>query len=654
MTFQIKAVTIYGKKPGQMRTVPFQLGALNIVTGDSRRGKSALLTIIDYCLASSDYPVKAGKVRTYVSTYAITLTKPGEQLFVARQAPKDNAKTSTTMCVLTQAPGSPPSALEDLRFTTPEDTAKAYLSDFCGIDKTVRVPAVGKNTLIAPSIRHALFFCFQAQNEVANPDVLFHSQGEEWRPNTIRGVVPYFLGAVDPEQALLHNKLRNLRRDLADNEAKLAVSADRTPASGQAQALLTEAVEVGLLPPQTGAQTADDVLQLLRRLRNELTHGSALRPHESDSDPLATLHARRAELRRDFALARAQIADLKGTLAENDEFSDQAIEQRARLTSLSLLRQDADASDLERCPVCDSTIPSANDTIAGLTRDLALLDGDLGVIRNDTPAIRRLIADREDRLQELRSELARNQEQVQELTTSLRTTQQEPDDLRRAAIVQGRISLYVDTMAQQAAAPRVLDRRDDLREQIAELEEQLSGSTQDERLTSFLSLINQDIREKARRLDLDFAASPIRLDLNRLTVIADTADGPVQLKDMGSAENHLGYHVSTLLSLHEWFTNHQSPVPHVLVLDQPSQVYFPAEPTGEEVLQTNDRTHLLNIYEAIHRTLQQLDGKMQVIVMEHADLDDPAFSQHVVERWRYGNNSGLVPSTWMEPETSAS
>ena len=654
MTFQIKAVTIYGKMPGQMRTVPFQLGTLNIVTGDSRRGKSALLTIIDYCLASSDYPVKAGKVRTYVSTYAITLTKPGEQLFVARQAPKDNAKISTTMCVLTQAPGSPPPALEDLRFTTPEDTAKAYLSDFCGIDNTVRVPAVGKNTLIAPSIRHALFFCFQAQNEVANPDVLFHSQGEEWRPNTIRGVVPYFLGAVDPEQALLHNKLRNLRRELADNEAKLAVSADRTPASGQAQALLTEAVEVGLLPPQTGAQTADDVLQLLRRLRNELAHGGTLRPHETDGDPLATVHARRADLRRDFALARARIADLKSALAENDEFSDQAIEQRARLTSLSLLCQDAEATDLDRCPVCDSTIPSANDTIADLTRDLALLDGDLGVIRNDTPAIRRLIAAQEDRLQGLRSELARNQEQVQQLTTGLRTIQQEPDDLRRAAVVQGRISLYVDTVDQQAAAPRVLDRRDELRDQIAGLEEQLSGSTQDERLTSFLSLINQDIREKARRLDLDFAVSPIRLDLNRLTVVADTTDGPVQLKDMGSAENHLGYHVSTLLSLHEWFTRHQSPVPRILALDQPSQVYFPAEPTGEEILETNDRTHLLNTYKAIHRTLQQLDGKMQVIVMEHADLDDPDFSQHVVERWRYGNDSGLVPSAWMEPETPES
>ncbi|MEU2523518.1 hypothetical protein ABZ732_32835 [Streptomyces pseudogriseolus] len=57
MTFQIRAVTVYGKQAGQVRTVPFEPGTLNIVTGDSRRGKSALLTIIDYCLGSSGYPV---------------------------------------------------------------------------------------------------------------------------------------------------------------------------------------------------------------------------------------------------------------------------------------------------------------------------------------------------------------------------------------------------------------------------------------------------------------------------------------------------------------------------------------------------------------------------------------------------------------------
>ncbi|XIE81662.1 hypothetical protein AB6O49_34890 [Streptomyces sp. SBR177] len=229
MTFQIRAVTIYGKQAGQVRTVPFEPGTLNIVTGDSRRGKSALLTIIDYCLGSSGYPVKAGKVRDYVSAYALTLVKPDQQLFIARRGPEGKSAVSTVLCILPQAPGTPPPPLQELTFATPLDAAKDILSDFCGIDRTVRVPAVGRAQTIAPSIRHALFFCFQAQNEVANPDLLFHSQGEEWRPNTIRGVIPYFLGAVDPEQALRRNRLRLLRRDLADLETALAPPGTLTP-----------------------------------------------------------------------------------------------------------------------------------------------------------------------------------------------------------------------------------------------------------------------------------------------------------------------------------------------------------------------------------------------------------------------------------------
>jgi hypothetical protein len=128
VTFQIQAVTVYGKQPGQVRTVPFHTGTLNIVTGDSRRGKSALLTIIDYCLASSDYPVKAGKVRKYMGAYAVTLAKPGQQLFVPRRSPAPGNAVSTVLCVLSQAPETPPPPLEELTFATPLDTAKDILS----------------------------------------------------------------------------------------------------------------------------------------------------------------------------------------------------------------------------------------------------------------------------------------------------------------------------------------------------------------------------------------------------------------------------------------------------------------------------------------------------------------------------------------------
>ncbi|MBP0458991.1 DUF3732 domain-containing protein [Streptomyces montanisoli] len=648
MTFQIQAVTIYGKQPGQIRTVPFRPGELNIVTGDSRRGKSALLTIIDYCLASGGYPVKAGRVRDYVSAYAVTLVRSGQQLFVARRAPAGKAASSTVLCVLAQAHGTPPPPLESLTFATPLDAAKDRISDFCGIDRTVRVPAVGNARTIAPSIRHALFFCFQAQNEVANQDLLFHSQGEEWRPNTIRGVLPYFLGAVDVEQALRRNRLRILRRDLADLEAALAPARQLDPAAGQALALVTEAVEAGLLAsPSEGRQEpqADEVLGLLRQA---LDHNSPVAAGDDAEDPLGVLTARRGELRRLHGQTRVKITDLKRAVAENTAFTTQATEQRARLVSLGLLRLDPETSQASHCPVCDSALDSANETVTALTGDLAHLEGDLEVIGSDTPALQRLLGQEEERLQQLRSALARNQEEINEVSAGLRALHREPDAIRRAALVQGRISLYLDSTAQRTVLPQIEDRREELRGQIAHLEELLSDDIQGERLASYLSLISQKITAKAKALGLEHSENPVRLDANRLTVIADKPDGPLPLREMGSGENHLGYHVAALLSLHEWFTEHHAPVPRLLVLDQPSQVYFPRDHTDDAVLGEDDRNRLLNVFRAFHDTLRLLDGQFQIIVMEHADLADDAFAPYVRERWRNDLNEALVPADWID------
>ncbi|MFE4265416.1 DUF3732 domain-containing protein [Streptomyces sp. NPDC056883] len=649
MTFQIRSVTIYGKQPGQVHTVPFRTGGLNIVTGDSRRGKSALLTIIDYCLASSEYPVKSGVVRDYVGTFAITLVKPGQQLFVARRAPEEKKGVSTVLCVLSQAPGSPPPPLDDLRFVTPRDVAKDLLSDFCGIDRNIRVPAVGRATTIAPSVRHALFFCFQAQNEVANEDVLFHSQGKEWLPNTIRGVIPYFLGAIDREQALLRSRLRLARKDLSTHEAKLAAANAFAPAAGQAQALVIEAVEAGLLAPEANRETSAE--EAPRLLRQALLHRGPQAGPEPTDDPISELRTRRSELRGLANRTRARIADLKTALAENGEFTDQANEQRARLATLGLLKSGLlDSPYGAHCPVCAGPVTPASVTAAALTTELEHLQSDLHAISRNTPAIEQMISDEEDRLQEIRSELARNQEQINEVTAAFRALDGEPDDIRRTAIVQGRISLYLDTAAQLAIGPRVEDRTEELRTRIAELETLLSEDSQGDRLTSFLSLINQEIRSKAQELALEHSSAMLRLDVNRLTVVADTPDGPIPLKNMGSGDNHLGYHVATLLSLHEWFAENDNPVPGVLILDQPSQVYFPPDHVGEEVLESDDRILLLNIFKAIHRTIHRLDGKLQVIVMEHADLEHPAFRDHVEHRWRRRDGQALVPAGWIDPE----
>lgn len=60
MKSYIKAIVIFSKN-GEKRVVPLRQG-VNIITGESKTGKSALVEIIDYCLCSSRCTIPKGKI----------------------------------------------------------------------------------------------------------------------------------------------------------------------------------------------------------------------------------------------------------------------------------------------------------------------------------------------------------------------------------------------------------------------------------------------------------------------------------------------------------------------------------------------------------------------------------------------------------------
>ncbi|MEU6628906.1 DUF3732 domain-containing protein [Streptomyces parvus] len=642
MTCQIRAVVLYGKQPYQIEILPFELGKLSIITGDSRTGKTSIATITDYCLGSGNYPVKAGVVRDYVQVYALQLVVGERQLFTAR--PASNSTTAAPrLCLQFQPTGSPPPAFDELDFTFPVDVARNMITDFCGIDRSVRIPTRG--SVISPSIRHALFFCLQGQNEIANPEHLFHAQGQEWRPSAIRDTLPYFLGAVDPAQAELTARLKATRQELRTHEQDLAEASRRTPAPGMARALVQEAIQAQLLPPQTQEPDLPTALALL---------GDALEssPRQTlddlpGEDPLALLEREREHLRSEHNRIRARISDLKALLSDSTDYLGTARDQHDRLASLNLFTIRPDDPAQAACPLCASPVTAAHETAATIRRDLARLDSDVTFVSDDTTRTRALIEEAQAQQRDINAALVRNGRAQQELAAGLRQAAALPTQALRAASVQGRISLYLETAAQAQVSPVVPDRTPALRQSIGELEDALGDDTQADRLTSFLSRINQKITTKARALNLEHSEHPIRLDLGKLTVIADTPRGPVPLDEMGSGENWLGYHLATLLSLHEWCTERGRPLPRFLILDQPSQVYFPSDYDGTAPeLVGKDRNTLLRAYQVIADTVERLAPGFQIIVIEHADLDGEPFRSAVVRRWR-GTGTGLVPSSWI-------
>ena len=55
---QIRELVLYGRN-GKVRHLPFSLGTVNIITGKSKSGKSAVGDIIDYCMGGSSCNIAA-------------------------------------------------------------------------------------------------------------------------------------------------------------------------------------------------------------------------------------------------------------------------------------------------------------------------------------------------------------------------------------------------------------------------------------------------------------------------------------------------------------------------------------------------------------------------------------------------------------------
>lgn len=61
MTVQLHEIIIYSHD-GRKRPLPLHAGKVNIITGASKTGKSALVDIVDYCFGSKECRVPEGPI----------------------------------------------------------------------------------------------------------------------------------------------------------------------------------------------------------------------------------------------------------------------------------------------------------------------------------------------------------------------------------------------------------------------------------------------------------------------------------------------------------------------------------------------------------------------------------------------------------------
>ena len=95
---KIRSLHIYSHD-GQRRDIKFKVDGLNVITGSSSTGKSALSEIIEYCMGRSSFNVPEGIIRDKVAWFNVIYQFENEQVLVAKPSPPSNGASCSTALV---------------------------------------------------------------------------------------------------------------------------------------------------------------------------------------------------------------------------------------------------------------------------------------------------------------------------------------------------------------------------------------------------------------------------------------------------------------------------------------------------------------------------------------------------------------------------
>ena len=653
---QLLSISIYNHN-GDRRDVNFEVGKLNIITGESETGKSALLTIVDYCLGRDRPTVPTTKPFRSVAWYAtLWQFEDGSRAVLGRRS-FVGAKSNSRSMLVTGGPDLSMPDFAELMENLDSANLRVQIGARIGLDDVRLEPnefslrgarSVGLGT--------AVLFCLQEQEEIDAKSILFHRQGDSNIATELKDTFPYFLGAVRPDQAKLRAELREAKRRLRSADAAVA-TAER---EGQdvtltLRNLLADARAVGLNPDERFIAAGDDAAALRALV---LVPGQEPPAGNVDDgllvrDARRDLELRQGHLREELTRSVTRRDLLLDELSGENEYELSLVAQTERLASLDLVPDHNGGA--EACPVCLQKLQHPDPTTSAMRARLVSLQTDLASIDRVRPQRARAVAEVDASIAELGAALARVNAEID--LTFRELGEATPTDTASArAFVRGRIDATLSRIEAVDAdeLQQLANRRDVLERRVRALEADLNADDIREQTTTRLNVVASYLSRYAKELDIEGAGEPVRLDLGELTIVIDEPDGPLPLANLGSGQNWVGYHIAIHLALHQFFIAQSRPVPRFVMFDQPSKAHFQSDADlshGEA--RDPDRERVRALYRLLADFADEHEGRFQTIVVDHANFTDEWFQDAVRYNWRAGApDAKLIPASWILQERS--
>ncbi len=419
MSIQIESIVLYNHE-GEVRKLDFQLGAINIITGRSYRGKSAIIPIIEYCLGNSEFEVPGDAIRKTVAYYCV-IYRIGDERFLVAKPPPPDGHNRQSRGIFIPNPQITPLDIDKLLPDTNDDEIRRHIGSLLqkarGTDQQVSVQK---------AIDRSRYFLFQKSTTILHDHLLFHRQESD--TEQIRESLPFFLGIRQEDEIALARALDEAIKASEKAQRRLSEARRRLRDSVQhGQSLLQELHAIGILRAESMNIDATDILEMVSSLRTAITQWQPGQAPSITDQRLPSLHSQLKTAKESYVKTQLSIQAARSLQQDAAGYTEQVEEQRMRLQSIEVISNQNPfefADSTVACPLCNSTLTEASidiPKISAIRSSLEKLNVDLAAVRREQPAWNEMLDGLEVRLRSEQREIDRIQVEVTKVLRDAQT-----------------------------------------------------------------------------------------------------------------------------------------------------------------------------------------------------------------------------------------
>lgn len=563
-------------KQGIKHPVNFKAG-LNVVTGKSSTGKSALIEIFDYCFGSDENTIPKGVITNSAAIYYVALAINEQDIVIARD-PDINSKAFFRRTETFNSAEIDREYFNAINFRPLSEFKKHLRGFFLDIDDVDESLVARANRRLnqkapTPSIRSFSSFMLQHQNLVANKHALFYRFDEKEKRDQVIEHTKIFLGLVDQkffhllqEKERLSTAARRLERQKEiSKRTSDGYKQKVAPVLSQLYALMgfkdepLSPAQV-LQHPQDGKEQLDSII-----VAEKINYNSDAMMKRYEQLKLER-NKKATELRK----LQRQATSLNKHIQEEERFVD-------NINRFSSPRHVHISASI--CPFCHTEKDNLRQSAEKLQQAINKISGNLAQVRPMKAKFESSLIEVQRATEAVGKELTELNKQITEIEkVDRRLTEQK--------------SMYESVIMQKAKLFALLDALNmadnaELEKEITELKKQLKKITDalqeydvQKGLTQASDKVNKYMAEIGGYFEFEASYTPINLHFSFETFDlyhSTTGSEKIYLRSMGSGANWLYCHITLFLALHKYFAElgNKCSIPSVLFLDQPTQVYFP-------------------------------------------------------------------------------